>query len=184
VGAKEEPAAGTATAPVAAAPAAADTAKRPTWIIQICGYHYHNADRTNQGAPYVRNTLIKALREKTVTLGAEKVSMKDLGISLPVLVNPLRVYDESVTDPNAEAAGGAGGGPAGLPQGGAMGRAAAADNGVPVANEIKLQRFDFVVQFCWQPKTPLERRKAAKEKEAKEALEKANAPAQPANNKP
>jgi hypothetical protein len=39
-----------------------------------------------------------------------------------------------------------------------------------------LKQFDFVVQFCWQPRTPQERQKA------KEALEKAKPPAQPANN--
>jgi len=36
-----------------------------------------------------------------------------------------------------------------------------------------LPRFDFVVQFCWQPKTPTERR------EAKKAKEQAATPSQP-----
>jgi hypothetical protein len=41
---------------------------------------------------------------------------------------------------------------------------------------FKPLKFDFVVQFCWQPKTPAERRKA------KEAAEKAKKAAQAANN--
>ena len=41
---------------------------------------------------------------------------------------------------------------------------------------IKPLKFEFVVQFCWQPKTPAERRKA------KEAAEKAKKAAQAANN--
>ena len=50
---------------------------------------------------------------------------------------------------------------------------------LPAANDaaapstIRLQRFDFVVQFCWQPKTPTERR------DAKKAKEQAANPAQP-----
>ena len=141
-------------------PSGASPAKRPTWIIQIAGLHYHNATRDNQGAQYVRNTLIKNLRKNTVELptadgkGVERVSMEDLGISCPVLLKAPRVYEVPITDANG--------------------------------NEIMLKQFDFVVQFCWQPKTPQERQEAAKiakEKEAKEALEKANAPVQPANNK-
>ena len=42
----------------------------PGWIVQITGYHYHNADRDNQGAQYVRNTLIQQLREGKLELPA------------------------------------------------------------------------------------------------------------------
>ena len=144
--------------------------------MQITGYHFHNADRANQGAQYVRNTLIRQLREGKLELptGAggklETVTMKDLGISCPVLVNPLKVYEVEVTDPNAEPGDGAAPAgwacrwsPGGMGMGG-MGR----NRPVPgpadasAAGTVKLGKFDFVVQFCWQPKTPSERHEAKK----------------------
>ena len=91
------PCAAPAVNPAAANPADAASAgpKGPGWIVRISGYHYHNADRTNYGAEFVRNTLIKQLRDGEVTLptrggGEEKVKLKDLGITCPVLVNPLK----------------------------------------------------------------------------------------------
>jgi type IV pilus assembly protein PilM len=174
---KEKASAATATpAPAPAAPAQTPsgppTAKRPTWIVQISGYHYHNADPDNQGAQYVRTTLLKALGEKKVELptsdgkGTEWVSMKDLGISCPELVNVTRAREVGVPDPNAAFRTGA--------------DAQAADGGPANDGMIRLKQFDFVVQFCWQPTTPLERQKA---KEAREALEKNKTPAQPADSK-
>ncbi len=87
--------------------------------------------------------------------------MKDLGISYPTIVRKSPLEDESIVDPNTEAA-----------EGGA------AADGSP-AKTINVKHFDFVVQFCWQPKTPPERRKAIKEREAAEKAKKA---AQAANN--
>ncbi len=77
------------------------------WMIRLTGYHYHNADQRNQGAEFVRNTLIENLRTKKIKLPnpethvLREVSMSDLGISYPVLVNPLGVEDEEVVDSNA-----------------------------------------------------------------------------------
>ena len=151
-------------------------AKGPTWIIQIAGHHYHNANRDNQGAEYLTNTLIKALRKKKVELpsedgkGTELVSMKELGISYPTIVKKSPLEEEPMVDPNSESPEGGGGGMMGM-----EGRPMAAD-GSSTAKTITPLRFDFVVQFCWQPKTPQERRKA------KEAAEKAKKAAQAANN--
>jgi len=164
-------------------PSGASPAKRPTWIIQIAGLHYHNATRDNQGAQYVRNTLIKNLRKNTVELptadgkGVERVSMKDLGISCPEIVRKSRVDEDTIPDPSSETVAGVGGG------GGrtGTGRPPAGADGAPTVKMIKLLRFDFTVHFCWQPKTPLERQKD-RERRAKEALEKAKNAAQPANN--
>ena len=74
-------------------------------------------------AQYVRSTLIRQLREMTLQLPAgagadlDPVAMKDLGISCPVLVNPMAVRDVEVIDPaaalQAAHAGGAGTGSAG-----------------------------------------------------------------------
>ncbi len=151
--------------------------KGPGWVVRICGHHYHNADRNNQGAQYVRNTLIDNLRKRKIKLpsegpeGFEEVSMQDLGVTYPVLINPLKVEKEEINNPNADAPSGAALGAAAMP-GGALGpggtrrpnagaaRAEGDDSAAP--STIKLQRFDFVVHFCWQPKTASERLAAKK----------------------
>jgi hypothetical protein len=127
-----------------------------------------------------------------------KVTMKDLGISCPVLVNATKPYLEELPDPNADTApgaapgmgsrgavggpnpmGGMGGMPGepgmpGMPGMGSAGgrRPMAGGDPATAANTIKLQRFDFTVHFCWQPKTPSER-------QALKALEKAKTSGQP-----
>ncbi|MFZ1934501.1 MAG: pilus assembly protein PilM [Thermoguttaceae bacterium] len=175
-------AAATATAPAADPPAdnpsnpsEATAAKGPTWIIQIAGHHFHNATLDNEGAEYVNNTLIKALREKTIELptedgkGKEVVSMKELGVSYPTIIKKSPLEECPLDDPNLDDSEGGGMiGPLG-------GHAAPSGDGSP-AKVIKPLKFEFVVQFCWQPKTPAERRKA------KEAAEKAKKAAQAANN--
>ena len=155
--------------------------KGPGWIVRLSGHHYHNADRADYGAQYVIRTLIENLRNGKVKLptddpsGVEEVTLQELGISYPVLVNPLKVESESLKNPNAdpETGGRVGGGAEmGLMGGAARPRrtpVAGGDTGA--ADAIKLQRFDFVVHFCWQPKTATERR------EAKKALEQAVSPA-------
>jgi hypothetical protein len=156
--------------------------------VQIRGYHYHNADRENQADEYVRGTLIRQLREGSLQLPAgaggdlEPVTMKELGVSCPVLVNPMAVYEVDVIDPSADLEAARGGmgmpGPGGMPMGpgvmpmgpgggmgmGGMGRSPVAPGagGAPGAGTIRLKQFDFIVQFCWQPKTPSERHDAKK----------------------
>jgi len=80
------------------------------WLITLQGYHYHNnheVSKDNIGAQYIRNTLIKNLRTMDVTIPTgrgdmkERVAMKELGISYPVLVDPRRIYEEEIMDPNA-----------------------------------------------------------------------------------
>ena len=172
-----------AGAPPAAAPAspAADPSAGPTgpgWIVQITGYHFHNADRANQGAHYVRNTFIRELREGRLQLptGAggklDGVTMKDLGISCPVLVNPMRVYEVEVIDPSAEPEMARAGGmgmpmdPSGMGMGGpGRNRPVPGAGDTAATGTVKLGKFDFVVQFCWRPKTPSERHEAKKAQE-------------------
>ena len=141
--------------------------KGPGWIIKIEGHHYHNDMKSgkNFGAQYVRDTLIENLLNMKVKLPTqtqklndkgvmvdvmEDVSMQELGITYPVLVNPKSLDEDLVDNPYAssDAAGG--------------NRTGADDAAI---GKIKLQRFDFVVQFCWQPKSPSERRVAAAAKE-------------------
>jgi type IV pilus assembly protein PilM len=175
-GAPSAPAASPAPAP--AAPAGAATAgasggaaggnlaaawegpKGPGWIVQLTGYHDHNRNTAglDQGAEYVRKKLIERLEGLTLALptgqkdedGKDKlevVSAQELGLSYPVLVDPGLVNPMEIEDPNS---------PKGV-RGAAAGGVA---GGVAGPKKIKVRRFDFVVQFCWQPKLPSERRKA------------------------
>ena len=171
-----QPADAPAENPSDAAPAKAAT---PTWIVQLAGHHYHNADTYHQGAEYLAETLIKALRDKKVEIptedgkGMELVSMKELGVSYPTIVKHTPLEEDPMVDPNSESPEGGGG---------AMGRPdrparAAEDSSGPKI--IKPKRFDFIVQFCWQPKTPQDRRKAKEAENAKKAAQAANNTGQP-----
>jgi hypothetical protein len=114
------------------------------------------------------NTLVKNLREGSVKLPVgengkeETVTMEELGISYPILVNPLAVKDVIVTDPSIEIDQNRTG--VGAPAGVIGARSTSGD--ALEANKIKLHQFDFDVQFCWKQKKPTERRaeKTSKEK--------------------
>ncbi len=141
----------------------------PGWIVKLEGHHYHNDMEKapyNSGAQFIRNTLLDNLLNMQVELpngegGMDKVSMQELGITYPVLVNPKGVEEEEVNNPMA----GEGGGTKGD------------------APRIRLPRFDFTVQFCWQPKLPSERhaekKKEAENNKAQQAAGNEGNPAQP-----
>lgn len=150
----------------------------PGWVVQLTGYHYHNADSTNERGEFVKNTLIKNLEEGTVSLpdGPEgalvDVPMQDLAISHAWLVRDQKLSEELIDpeammqDPSATTGGGGYGGEYGG-RGGGPGA-----GGVPGAEDklIKLSRYDFIVQFVWQPKTRADRKElAAARAEAEQA---------------
>ncbi|WP_425400862.1 type IV pilus assembly protein PilM [Aeoliella sp.] len=147
------------------------------WIIQITGYHYHNSDRNNPGdfdredeaGRFVYRTLIESLRNGTIMLPSsepgnplKEYSMEELGISKPVMVSNFRPV-EVAFDPEATTAEEAsrrqseyrnsltdeGGGPA---WGGASNRQTADGPEVPKPEVWNLRRYEFQVQFIWQPK--------------------------------
>jgi type IV pilus assembly protein PilM len=168
-------AAASGPAPVPAPDAsAAQSPTGPGWIIQIRGHHFHNADRidTVRGAEYVRTTLIAKLRAGKVKLasgsrgGAEEVSMRELGIRCPVLVKPLKPVPVDLPIPTAQA--GSSSHPTAAPEAKpGPGGATEATHVVHAAGDdaprtVGVQKFDFDVQFCWQPKTPTERHEAKK----------------------
>jgi type IV pilus assembly protein PilM len=124
------------------------------WVVQLVGYHYHNNDLETQGSAFVRDTLIKNLREGKVKLpskGGElaEVSVQELGISHPVIVSEIRAPQPvKITDPNA------------ADKHNAAGEAIKAE-------PIELKRFEFVLQFAWKP-TPLSQRIKNSEERAKQ----------------
>ncbi len=147
------------------------------WIVQLTGHHFHNPERagTNQGAQFVRDTLMTALHGNKVLLpigdreGVELVSVKELGISYPVLVNLGIVHEVELEDPNFDSdeegmGEGAGMGRTARGPGGAMG-----SGGTAARKMIKLRRFDFVVQFCWQLTPPTKRHDKKAEEEGESA---------------
>ncbi len=148
------------------------------YVIRLTGYHYHNSDKaqTNQGAEYVRNTLIKNLETGPFFVNGEWLTPKELGIGFPCLINPGRIRTVRVTDPNVRPSTlvpGAGTmGPTGIPTGslipggatGALGTGAPGSSAtMTIPGVIELKRFDFVIEFVWQPKTESERKQAREE---------------------
>jgi len=112
----------------------------PGWVVELTGYHYHNhpkAASSNQGAQFVRDTLIRSLHTKKFKLpvpgkpsATAEVSAADLGIGYASLIDPGRVADVPMPGPQAGERSGA---------------------------DARLRRFDFRVQLCRQP-TPIGKR--------------------------
>jgi hypothetical protein len=123
----------------------------PGWVFQITAHHYRNirTDPQNQGVQYLRRTLLANLKKDEIALPsvdgkpARSFPVKKLGIAWPVLVGApsidwnfqVAVEDEEA-DPNAQ------------PMGGGMPAA-----GGPVKMHTQ-PRYDFKLQFCWQPFPP------------------------------
>jgi type IV pilus assembly protein PilM len=123
-----------------AAPAAPASPSGPGWVIQMTGYHFHNEDhhKPDESAQFVRSTIVKGLlgagSKVPVTAGplaGQFVPVSDLGIGFPVIVESKPVKVVRV--------------PAGSVSVGPSG---------DVAPELVLRRFDFTLQFCWQPTVP------------------------------
>ncbi|MBI1248050.1 pilus assembly protein PilM [bacterium] len=164
---------------------AGPTAEESGWVVQIDGYHYHNspAARENMGPQYVRNTLIDQLDRGSIELinennEPEMVSMKELGISHPIIavdqVPQLVPIDNPKYEPPVT---GAAGGPGmmmeeyGEPNSGMM----AGGTGSMEPPKIQVKVYRFTVQFCWR-ESPLSVREAARraaelaKKEQEEAM--------------
>lgn len=141
------------------------------WVIQIRGYHFHNARGGPIGQQFVRETLIENLINGSVQLpdgppdpaDPEQrptmidVTFKELGIGYPVVITKNRVMDV-VYDPNAGEADEMGaGGPRGSRRGPPRRQPGLGRPGAGVEDESELpknwelRRYDFVVQFSWSP---------------------------------
>jgi len=134
------------------------------WVIQLTGYHYHNLDLGNQTQKFVNNTLIKNLNEAFVELpdgegdALVKISLADLGISHPWLVEGSSIVPEMI-DPEAA-----------LPNAGSN-RSSFSRTGEEAEGPgiLELKRYNFIVQFCWQPVLKSQRRENAELKRQEEA---------------
>ena len=140
------------------------------WVVELRGYHFHNGDPTNQGWDYVRGTLVKNLQTGTVTLpdGPDgnliPVGMKALGIQYPLLLPMEKIHDHEIKNPQFDR----------LKHQQALEDQRNKNIPLPPDLEpelIKIPRYNFVVQFCWQEKRLSERteQRIAKEKEEAEA---------------
>jgi type IV pilus assembly protein PilM len=132
----------------------------PGYVIEMEGHHFHNDDR-NQGAVFVRNTLIANLENKVIQLPVYDAqgqpfmvpfSMKELGIDFPVITYdaPLEtlLIDESGQILSANDS--YGGVPAAVPG---------------AKPPISVKQYNFRVQFCWKP-TPASKRLEARQQKA------------------
>ncbi|MFM8497661.1 MAG: type IV pilus assembly protein PilM [Planctomycetia bacterium] len=135
------------------APPAATGPTGPGWVVQMTGFHYHNEDhhKPDEAAQFVRSTIVKGLLgegdEVVVSAGpmaGQTVPVKELGIGYPVIVasspvRNVRVPKEGAAQP----------GEPGAPRPDLFPGA-----GQPEDLELTLKRFDFTLQFCWQPVSP------------------------------
>ena len=127
----------------------------PGWVIELQGYHFHNEDRhkPSEGAQFLRNTLVKNLMagersgdkggESRVIVSAgplagDEVSISELEIGHPVIVKSSSIEKWETSSANPSQVGE-------LRPGGEL----------PEANKpqnFSLKRYDFVLQFRWQPR--------------------------------
>ena len=124
------------------------------WVIELRGHHFHNEQRHKplEGAQFLRATLVRDLageRSEVVVsagpLAGKKVNVSALGIGFPVIVesSPIRL----VRIPVANLTEGSGRPAMPMPQQPGL------DPAQPLEpQELALQRYDFVLQFCWQPR--------------------------------
>jgi len=139
----------------------------PGWVIELTGHHYHNLDKRNQTTRFVNNTLVKTLEEGGLELpdGDQgemvMVSFADLGISHPWRVWGDELRDE-IIDPEAEL----GDKRMRARPEARLGPGAAIDEAEEEESKlITLKRYDFIVQFCWHPKTKNERLEMAEKRQ-------------------
>jgi type IV pilus assembly protein PilM len=138
------------------------------WVIEMVGHHFHNSvppavSVDEEATPFVINTFCKNLKDGTVKLpdgegGALKdVKISDLGVKYPVVVFKKKVQHVEYPAESVEAFQQR---VAALTAPGAPGAGQPAA-GTELQKMFTLGRYDFVLQFMWQPQP----RSAREEKE-------------------
>ncbi|MCH2130061.1 MAG: type IV pilus assembly protein PilM [Pirellulaceae bacterium] len=146
------------------------------WVYELTGHHFYNSESGNAGQAYVRNTLIRSLMDGTIELpdGPEgkvvEVTMEELGIRFPVLVNSPPI--QKVEMPN----------PAFTQEIAEKIRQLRMETEEDITAELEnfppetipVKGCMFTVQFCWQ-ETPVSKRQEERlEKEKEEEKAEAN----------
>ncbi len=153
------------------------------WVIQIKGHHFHHRNSERVGDAYLRETLLDQLEFGGVELPVgpdgktEKFTVKELGISCPVLIRHVLDMNFSIPNPKFSAKVAPPGGvppvsprpPIGNPPGVPVG-APKPPPPPTIKPTIETPRYEFVVQFCWK-QTPLRQRLEAREKAMKVSAE-------------
>lgn len=180
-----QPAAAGAPAAEGDAAASADVAvpelSGGAWVIQIKGHHFQHEGKERVGDAYLRKTLLDQLEFGEVELPTgpegkmEKFTVKELGISCPVMIHHRLNNNFTIPNPKAVAKSSIPGmamsgpqRPAPRGQPGQPGQPKAPAPPPPPKPEINVPRYEFTVQFCWK-QTPLRQRLEARQKAAEEA---------------
>ncbi|TWT73556.1 Competence protein A [Posidoniimonas polymericola] len=160
----------------------------PGYVVELTGHHFHNNNTavevdslsSDEGEDFVRRTLIKNLLEKSIKLPdgpngeLVDVPIAKLGISYPVVVTKGRIetvlYDPEAAfgEDNANRRRGMGeeeADPFAVRKPGVRRQPRDAEPVDPEAGLWKLRRYDFKLQFLWQPTPRHERNKPAGEAE-------------------
>ncbi len=152
-----DPAADPAAAPADAAAADGAPPSGEGWVIEIQGWHDFAKAGSNQGAKYVRDSIVKNFGEGSVALptgpGKEKrvFKLKEFGITYPVVIwDSTRPMDVTVTNPNLDTP------EAGDGRGLGVGAAEAEEDPANQKDWI-LERFYFIVQVAVTDETISER---------------------------
>ncbi|MCS7305271.1 MAG: pilus assembly protein PilM [Thermoguttaceae bacterium] len=152
----------------------------PGWVVRLTGYHFHNyppqeAKGRLSGLEYVQRTLIENLRSKTIELPVftategsttgkkEKVTMKELGIEYPVLVEPKPLQRWKVPHPKSVVAEMLKANQNGTapktetPASAEQGTSAAEKEPTGPTETIDVLKYPFTVEFVWRPTPPSKR---------------------------
>jgi type IV pilus assembly protein PilM len=155
---------------------AKDVPEGPGYIITVKGRHYHNYAEAGklQGAQYVKDKFIKLIQGSKTAIELPvrdgkptNFSPKELGIRLPVLVNPEPIRKEIVENPNVEGT---------APRSGASAKPNPENVPGRAPKTVEVRVFDFMVQMIWQP-TPVSKRVESRQKAQQASAE--SAPVQP-----
>jgi len=120
----------------------------PGYVLRLNGVHYHNSTRPGeiQGAQFVRSSFLNRIQDPkfkvqvpTADGKIEMLSMKELGLSYPVLVQPGGIVTKTLDNPYA----------------------AMAVGGEGASKEVR--EFRFTIEIAWKP-TPASSRAEQKQK--------------------
>jgi hypothetical protein len=151
------------------------------WVIQLVGHHYHNSlpGQTTKGeeaTQFVIKTFCKELEKGTVKLPDGEngelmdVKISDLGIFYPTVVTRARLQRVQVAAESLEAV------QARAQQASQQAARSGALSTTPAApvepKTFDLRRYDFLVQFAWQP-TPRSKRQELKNQPAGQTVDEA-----------